>query len=182
MPRALSKNHPSIRSSKRGLSAHGHDQCLDKRFEHLSIWADRIGVVSHHTGRVSRFFLVIMTMAAWFAISNHCVLGAIEAQAGKPMAHCHGHQPSPAQSPGGDQESPCCKTLRATVATPVKAPEVQPDASLFVYDFVAQIHAFDDRQLEGVSYFSDTGPPGSSTFAELVLQRSILAHAPPSPA
>jgi hypothetical protein len=122
----------------------------------------------------------MLTMAAWFAISNHCVLGAIEAQAGKPVAHCHGHQPSPAQPSDGDQESPCCKTLRATVAIPVKAPEAQPDASLFVYDFVSQIHAFDDRQLEGVSYFSDTGPPGSSTFAELVLQRSILAHAPPS--
>jgi hypothetical protein len=26
----------------------------------------------------------------------------------------------------------------------------------------------------------DTGPPESSSFAELVLQRSLLAHAPPS--
>jgi hypothetical protein len=25
----------------------------------------------------------------------------------------------------------------------------------------------------------DTGPPGSISFAELILQRSILAHAPP---
>jgi hypothetical protein len=25
----------------------------------------------------------------------------------------------------------------------------------------------------------DTGPPGATSFAELVLQRSILAHAPP---
>ncbi len=119
-------------------------------------------------------------MVVWFAISNHCVLGAIEAQAGKPIAQCHDHQSSPAQPNGGDQESPCCKTLRATVATPVKAPEAQPDASLFAYDFVSQIHAYDDRQLKRISYFADIGPPGSSTFAELVLQQSILAHAPPA--
>ena len=119
-------------------------------------------------------------MVAWFAISNHCVLGALEAHAGKPVAHCHDHQSSPAQPGDGDQESPCCKTLRATVATPVKAPEAQPDTSLFAYEFVSQIHTYDDRQLERVSYFADTGPPGSSTFAELVLQRSMLSHAPPS--
>jgi hypothetical protein len=119
-------------------------------------------------------------MVAWFAISNHCALGAIEAHAGKPVPHCHDHQSSPVQPNGGDQESPCCKTLRATLATPVKAPEVQPDASLFAYDFVSQIRAYDDRQLERVSYFADTGPPGSSTFAEMVLQRSMLSHAPPS--
>ena len=26
----------------------------------------------------------------------------------------------------------------------------------------------------------DTGPPGAFSFAELILQRSLLAHAPPS--
>jgi hypothetical protein len=121
----------------------------------------------------------MLTMVAWFAISNHCVLGAIEAQAGNPVAHCHDHQSSPAQPGDGDQESPCCKTLRATVAAPVKPPEAQPDTSLFVYESISQIHAYDDRQLERVSYFADTGPPGASTFAELVLHRSMRVHAPP---
>lgn len=137
-------------------------------------------IVSHQTAGVSKFFVVMLTMAAWFAISNHCVLSAIEASAGKPVAHCHGPEPSPVQPSGGDQESPCCKTLRATLAVPVKAPDAQMHASLFAYDFVSQIHAFDDRQLACVSYFADTGPPGSSTFAELVLQRSVRAHAPPA--
>jgi hypothetical protein len=122
----------------------------------------------------------MLTMVAWFAISNHCVLGAIEAPVGTPVTHCHDHQSSPVQPSGDDQESPCCKTLRATVAIPVKAPEAQQDGSSIAGDFVSRIHAFDDRRLECVPYFSDTGPPGSSTFAELVLQRSILAHAPPS--
>lgn len=122
----------------------------------------------------------MLTMMAWLSISNHCVLGALEAHAGKLVAHCHDHQSSPAQSGDGDQESPCCKTLRATVANPVKAPEAQPDTSLFAYAFVSQIHIYDDRQLERVSYFADTGPPGSSTFTELVLQRSMRSHAPPS--
>ena len=131
--------------------------------------------------KINRAIVALVTLLAWFAISNHCLLGAIEASAGKPVAHCHGKQPSPAKNNGSDQESPCCKTLRATVAVPVKAPQAQPDPDLFLsYGFVSQIHAFDDRQLECVSYFADTGPPGSSTFAELVLQQSVLAHAPPS--
>jgi hypothetical protein len=29
--------------------------------------------------------------------------------------------------------------------------------------------------------FLDTGPPKARTFAELILQRSLLAHAPPAP-
>jgi len=136
--------------------------------------------VSRQTAAVTRFLLVLLTMVAWFAISNHCVLGAIEVHAGKSVAHCHDHQSSPVQPSGGDQDSPCCKTLRATVATPVKASEAQPDTTLFAYDFVSQIHAYDDPHLERVSYFADIGPPSSYTFAELVLQRSMLSHAPPS--
>jgi hypothetical protein len=138
--------------------------------------------VSRQAAALPKLLLVVLTMVAWFAISSHCILGAIEASAVKPMTHCHGHDSSPVQPSDGDEDSPCCKTLRATVAVPVKAPEAQPDSSLFAYDFVSQVHAFDDRQLECVPYFSDTGPPGSSTFAELVLQRSVLAHAPPAPA
>lgn len=137
-------------------------------------------IVSRQTAAVVRFLLVMLTMVAWFGISNHCVIGALETHAGKLVAHCHDHQSSPVQPGDGDEESPCCKTLRATVATPVKAPEVQTDTSVFASEFVSQIHTYDDRQLERVSYFADTGPPGSSTFAELVLQRSILSHAPPA--
>jgi hypothetical protein len=33
-----------------------------------------------------------------------------------------------------------------------------------------------------VPLFLDTGPPDAHSFAELILQRSLLAHAPPSPA
>jgi hypothetical protein len=131
--------------------------------------------------KMNRAFVALVTMAAWFAISNHCLLGAIEAPVGKPVTHCHGPQPSPVKHHGSDQESPCCKTLRATLVSPVKAPAVQANEILPVaHDFISQVLAFDDLRLKRVSYFADIGPPRSFTFAELVLQRSILAHAPPS--
>ena len=57
---------------------------------------------------MNRAIVASVTMMAWFGITNHCALGVIEAQAGKPVAHCHGGQSSPAQNNGTDQESPCC--------------------------------------------------------------------------
>jgi hypothetical protein len=37
-------------------------------------------------------------------------------------------------------------------------------------------------QMTVAPLFLDTGPPDAHSFAELILQRSLLAHAPPSPA
>jgi len=75
---------------------------------------------------------------------------------------------------------PCCKLLLATLNDNAKT--VQNASSNFLpiqsLAFVELISA-DDAQFHCRALELDTGPPGSRSFAELILQRSILAHAPP---
>lgn len=128
---------------------------------------------------ISRIAIVAVTTAAWFSISNHCALSAFEpAQRAQAHAACHGSPGAPAGSPAKDEAAPCCKLLRATLAKsdqPVSqnyftgSPQAWLNAGLALTE---QLHW---RQ----SFELDTGPPSSESFAESVLQRSILAHAPP---
>src|SRR5882724_224591 len=65
-----------------------------------------------------RISVVLTTIVAWFSISNHCAVGAMVAartQSQMAQMHCHGSQPSPSKK-NGNEEMPCCKVLRATVA------------------------------------------------------------------
>jgi len=84
-------------------------------------------------------------------------------------------QPS---KPSHSTDLPCCKTLAVTRVLAV----THAAKNCFA---VGQIEFCDDRSLifpavhltAGVVL--DTGPPAAPTFAELVLQRSVPAHAPP---
>jgi len=118
-------------------------------------------------------------MAAWFSISNHCALGGLIAKTDSPVArtHCHGSQPTPSKksSEGG---MPCCKMLRATLASEAKVVEVASTTFLPIQDWiVAELTSAAEAQASPLEL--DTGPPFAGSFAESVLQRSILAHAPP---
>ena len=126
----------------------------------------------------------LVAVAAWLLASNHCALAGLAPSQQKAVAtsHCHGSSEAPAPS---DKErecdgSKCCNSLAAPSLAFAKA-VVTYDASLFVpEDFLA----FEQRALgpeHGAPIAEiDTGPPRSDSFAESVLQRSILAHAPPS--
>jgi hypothetical protein len=74
-------------------------------------------------------------------------------------------------------KTPCCKDVRAVVAKCVGA--TGPGARLIrARDYTSQIF----RTLPPVAIeieALDTGPPGCFSFAELVLQQSMRAHAPP---
>lgn len=129
-------------------------------------------------GAWGRFFFVVLLMAAWFSISNHCALGALIALETKtPLAgmHCHGTQPSPSKH--GEEQTPCCKVLKALTIAKVHA-----GANLL--DFVLKNYPTGDLglgiwQAHTHTLGLDTGPPGALSFSESVLQRSLLAHAPP---
>jgi hypothetical protein len=123
--------------------------------------------------------IVLVMIAAWFVASDHCALASVfirPVQAPSAEEHCPGHS-QPEKKPGRS-EMPCCKSLAATVA---------PAKVSFTYDttlFVAQPYLATDPLLvfthhDVPSAELDTGPPGARSFAESVLQRSILAHAPP---
>ena len=130
--------------------------------------------------RIARLLTVITTALAWFLISNHCVLADVQ-HASHAKASCHqpccGNQP-PAKDKA-ESATECCKTLHATLAGAAKN-FAGYDTSLFAlqFYFVGPVISTNDSGAVSVLEL-DTGPPFVHTFAESVLQRSILAHAPP---
>lgn len=132
--------------------------------------------------RLVRLPIVAIGALAWLAISNHCVIAAMEGTARMPMLRCHGtstgsHLPAKQDEKGDVQ---CCKVLRATLLTPSSNLAAYDKIAFAPHDYlVALISAAEQLRLTPVIEW-DTGPPGANSFAESVLQRSILAHAPPS--
>jgi hypothetical protein len=124
---------------------------------------------------------VLIAAVAWLALSNHCALAGIERASKMPM-HCHGaattnHLPSNQDNHDGVE---CCKVLRATLLTSAKS-VVALDEFLFAPHkyFVCIVVVPDAAEQSGIFEW-DTGPPGALSFSEVVLQRSLFAHAPPS--
>ncbi|MEP6936553.1 MAG: hypothetical protein ABI871_00625 [Chthoniobacterales bacterium] len=133
------------------------------------------------TNRIVRVPIVAVSFAAWLAISNHCALAAFDGAAKLPTASCHDTKPanhSPAkQNPESGVE--CCKVLRATLLTLSKSIAACDALTFAAHEYVTGLIPIrDESQLRRVFEW-DTGPPGADSFAESVLQRSILAHAPP---
>lgn len=127
-----------------------------------------------------RTAVVALAMTAWFVAFNHCAVAAFIAkppQASAAHSHCAGHQ-DPTKKGHGD-DLPCCKTLSA-IASVVKS-LAEYDANSFVAKnyFASDLLILQTQRAVSSSEFNDTGPPDSVSFAESVLQRSILAHAPP---
>ena len=131
--------------------------------------------------RAVRFPIVVIAAIGWLAISNHCAIAAMEGAAKIPTAHCHG-SPAGNQLPekGGQSGMECCKVLRATLLTLSKNLAACDRLTFTAHTYVVGLIPRADEP-RPVSIFEwDTGPPGAGSFAESVLQRSILAHAPPS--
>jgi len=132
--------------------------------------------------RIFQATISVLAIVAWFGITNHCALGAlVTAKMQSPLApmHCHGNQPSPSKKTG-DEEIPCCKMLRATVTGEAKIIQVATKDYVPLQSWiVAEIIFAHEARLRRAPQGLDTGPPFAASFAESVLQRSVLAHAPP---
>jgi len=121
--------------------------------------------------------IILIAICSWFAISNHCAFAAL-ASIDTPSSECPFHS-KPKEKPGTGVE--CCKTLRAVASVPAKD-WARDDTKL------SNPVTYSDNRLLRVLYRQqaflllslDTGPPGVYSFAELILQRSLLVHAPPS--
>ena len=139
------------------------------------------GVVKRTRDKLIRVSIVVLTGLAWISISNHCALGALIAKTNSAVApmHCHENQPAPSKKSSGE-EMPCCKLLRATIAkdrSMVQDPVML--AQPIQYPSIVEILLFSSLQPSGILNEFDTGPPFISSFAELILQRSLFSHAPP---
>jgi hypothetical protein len=131
---------------------------------------------------VVRLALVLIAGISWFAIANHCALAVAVARMQKQPHDCCEKDKAGDKTPAKESQQgrgECCKTLHVTLVPVAKKlvdsscrPVLQPD-------LVAALVFPDPAQSMRSATELDTGPPCASSFAEMVLQRSILAHAPP---
>jgi len=123
--------------------------------------------------------IVVVAICSWFAISNHCVFAAL-ATNDTASRQCPFHS-KPAKQEKPSTGAQCCKILRAVASVAIKT-WARDDAKFSnadrYYDERALITAYSQTTLAPL--FLDTGPPDGYSFAELILQRSLFAHAPPS--
>ena len=129
---------------------------------------------------VARCLIITVAICSWFAISNHCAFAALAAKTDSVQAGCPFHS-KPAKQEKRSAGAQCCKILRAVASVATKS-WTRDDAKFSEAD-----HYYDERalitaylQTTLAPLFLDTGPPNARSFAELILQRSLLAHAPPS--
>jgi hypothetical protein len=122
--------------------------------------------------------IAAITICSWIAVSNHCAFAAIATDINKGQTKCPFHS-KPAKQKEQSSQVQCCKVLRAVVFAKTKD-WARDDGRLCDANFPAQAGAFlaySPRAVEPL--LLDTGPPGTFSFAELILQQSLLAHAPP---
>ena len=129
-------------------------------------------------GRMKATFTVPLTIVAWFLLSNHCALGVIASptEAAPETTGCPMHSAPAKKKPAA--KTPCCKEVRAVLAKCVKNATPFPLRFVGSCDYGTKVFGPSPRvtiEIDGL----DTGPRGSVSFAELVLQESMLAHAPP---
>jgi len=92
--------------------------------------------------------------------------------------HANTQHPATPGRHNGCGDLPCCKRLQATVAPGGKTMAKPICLDQFEAVFLPGVSLLITPQRK-VSSILGTGPPGGATFAELVLQRSVRAHAPP---
>ena len=135
-----------------------------------------------------RWPIVAVAICSWIAVSNHCAFAAIAPRGGAfhPSLYrqnadataCPFHS-KPAKQKEPSSQVQCCKILRGVAFAQSKVWE-RDDAKCSDVNFSAGTRGFLGCSLRAVApLLLDTGPPGAFSFAELILQQSLLAHAPP---
>jgi hypothetical protein len=122
--------------------------------------------------------IAAIAICSWIAVSNHCAFAAVASE-NKAQTECPFHS-KPAKQKEQSPQVQCCKILRAVVFAKTKD-WARNDGKFRDANFPAQagvFPAYPPRAVEPL--LLDTGPPGALSFAELILQSSLLAHAPPS--
>jgi hypothetical protein len=126
-----------------------------------------------------RWAIVTVAICSWITISNHCAFAAVAPDTDSRQTACPFHsKPAKQKEPSSHVE--CCKVLRAVVFAQSNA-WARNDAKFSDANFSAETGAFLACSLRAIAALSlDTGPPlHRFSFAELILQQSLPAHAPP---
>jgi hypothetical protein len=121
---------------------------------------------------------VAIAICSWIAVSNHCAFAAVAAEINTAQTDCPFHS-KPAKQKEQSSQVQCCKILRAVGFAKTKD-WARNDAKISDANFPVNAGAFAMYSSPAVApQLLDTGPPGALSFAELILQSSLLAHAPP---
>jgi hypothetical protein len=126
----------------------------------------------------ARCLMAAITICSWIALSNHCAFAAIATKTDSAQAACPFHS-NPAKQKQQTTQVQCCKVLRAVVLAQPKS-WGRDHADFSHVDLYIEDRALIACCLRPLApLLLDTGPPDAVSFAELILQRSLLAHAPP---
>ncbi len=129
--------------------------------------------------RSARAAFALLAIAAWLVATNHCALADLTAPAAAEHEQCPGHKtPADEQKEGECDGSSCCKGLSAPLAQAKNLGGSDLTSFLRCSYPPRCLHIVPPHRAAVVLEL-DTGPPAASSFAESVLQRSLLAHAPP---
>jgi hypothetical protein len=118
---------------------------------------------------------------SWFALVNHCELAAATAPKRTQAHSCCEKDKGADKAPAKDNHHrsiECCKGGHPAI-TPIGKKAASPDLFPGLPAYFVAFVIFPDAPSSANILELDTGPPFASSFAEAVLQRSILAHAPP---
>jgi hypothetical protein len=145
-----------------------------KRFEYK-----RRGNYLRDVTAITRCAAVAVAISSWIAVTNHCTFAAAAKEIDKAQSECPFHS-KPVKQKDQSSHVQCCKILRAVAFAKTKD-WARDDAKFCETNFLVQTcGAFISPSWRAVApLLLDTGPPGAFSFAESILQRSILAHAPP---
>jgi hypothetical protein len=130
--------------------------------------------------RTGRCTTVLATLAAWLLLSNHCAFGlADETTDPAGQAHaCPMHAAAARTKEKPAAKIPCCKEIRAVVAKSVTKTLALATRSFTGREYTEATFPPPLCRTNPLRSL-DTGPPGLLSFAESVLQESLLGHAPP---
>jgi hypothetical protein len=148
-----------------------------KSLEHRKRMIDQEDMPRGAVSRIGCWATVLFTIGAWLVLSNHCVLGLGESgKSDSETAGCPMHSAPAKGSPA--KNIPCCKDLRAVASHAAKDLATAASQLVGVQDYGIAI--LPSPRVAAQLRALGTGPPRSLSFAESILQKSILAHAPPA--
>ena len=126
---------------------------------------------------IKRWTTVLLTIAAWLCLSNHCALGLSSAPAVSSVESnaCPMHSAPTKEKPAANVL--CCKILRATVAAAAKS-WARDHTNFSNIDLPIEAIVIPGALPSSTPLLLDTGPPGKTSFVQLI--GGVRAHAPPS--
>ena len=139
-----------------------------------------LALVNHSlVSRSARLLGVLVMLTAWLAMSNHCGLFAMQHVSKTETPCCHTSSPGGPEEPVSS-ERVCCKSLRALpLELGTKLVDVHAAHEVFTTAWTLWADAALRPDSQSVAVASES-PPRIRSFAEVVLQRSVLSNAPPT--